>query len=202
MGVGRGTGCVHEAAGSGNVLGVGEDEIADLSRQIRECAETPRSERCRALVESALTSKWEGVQSVALQTLGSWGDHQSRALLRSAIEKLDERQYGWSIRGVAIRALSACITDDDAGWALDRLFTLEGVLAKHTFLPVVLALPVDSVQTRLLEEASSPGRDNRQAAMKAIGNIDFPSRDDVLSRFLQDEDEQIRYGARLLLDRQ
>jgi len=146
-------------------------------------------------------SKWEGVQSVALQTLGGWGDPQSRAVLRSAIEQLDGRPYGWSIRGVAVRALSACITEDDAGWALDRLFTLEGILAKHTFLPVVLALPVESVEERLLEEASSTNRDNRQAAMKAIGNLDFPTRDAVLSRFLHDEDEEIRYGARLLLDR-
>jgi hypothetical protein len=180
---------------------VGEDEIAELARRVRECSEAPTSERCRALVEEALGSKWEGVQSVALQVLGTWGDAQSRALLRSAIEQLDARQYGWSIRGVAVRALSACVTSDDADWALDRLFALEGELAKHEFLPVVRALPVDSVQTRLLVEASSSNRDDRQAAMKAIGNMDIPGRDEVLSRFREDEDEHIRLGARLLLDR-
>lgn len=192
---------MHETSGSGNLLGVDEDQIGDLTRKVRECAEAPRSERCRGLVEEALTSKWEGVQSVALQVLGGWGDAQSRALLRSAIEQLDGREAGFSIRGVAVRAVAACITGDDAGWALDRLFALDGGLAKHTFLPVILALPVDSTQARLLAEAFSPNRDDRQAAMKAIGNVDFPSREDVLSRFLQDEDDQIRQGARLLLDR-
>lgn len=173
--------------------------IAELTRQIRECADAPPSPHRRALVREALQSKWEGVQSVAIQTLGAWGDSDSRALLRETIERLDEREHGWSIGGVAVRALAECISDDDADWALDRLFALDGVLAKHAFLPVVLALPLHSARERLLEEASSPRRDDRQAAMKALGNMDFPDRDQLLARFLGDDDEQIRDGARLLL---
>jgi HEAT repeat protein len=180
---------------------VSGDIIAELTRQVRACAGAPRSPECRALVREALQSKWEGVQSVAIQTLGAWGDPDSRSLLRETIERLDEREHGWSIRGVAVRALAACISEDDADWALDRLFALDGVLAKHDFLPVVLALPLDSARGRLLAEASSPCRDDRQAAMKALGNMDLPDRDQVLSSFLDDDDEQIRCGARLLLAR-
>lgn len=173
----------------------------DLKRQAEQICQCSRvnNNHNREIVHSGLNSKWEGLQSVALQVLGQWGDDESRALLRDFIERIDDRRHGWAIRGVAVKALSSCVTAADSDWALDRLFSLKGVRAKHEFLPVVRSLPLDAARTRLLSESSSRDRDNRQAAMKAIGNMDFEERGDLLRGFLKDEDSTIRQGASAIL---
>lgn len=177
---------------------VDDRDLRAVTDRIRACRHEVSAAN-RVLVDEALASKWEGVQSVALQVLGTWGDDGSRRRLRDFIERVDERPHGWAIRGVAVRALSGCVTRQDAAWALDRLFSLEGVLAKHEFVPVVLALPPDAVRGRLVQESVSPDRDNRQAAMKALGNMDVPDRQRLLRHFLEDDDADIRRGARALL---
>lgn len=170
------------------------------TRRVRECAGR-RDERSIRIVDAALASKWEGLQSVALQVLGEWGDDESRARIRGYIEQVQDRRYGWAVRGVAVRALAGCVKDDDATWVLDRYFRISGVLAKHELLPLVIALPEGTARERLIVERSATDRDNRQAAMKAIGNAGFRDAADLVRRFLEDEDAEIRRGASILLDR-
>lgn len=50
-----------------------------------------------------------------------------------------------------------------------------------------------------LEESLSTDRDNRQAAMKAIGNMAFADRVNLLRRFVDDADADIRLGAHILI---
>ncbi len=130
--------------------------------------------------------------------LGSWGDPESVMMLRSFLDECDAREFGWSIRGVVIAELADCIGAADAPWVLDRYFSLSGVLAKHEFLPVVVALPPDAARDRLLIEAESDSRDNRHAAMKALGNMDFVDKASLLEPFLTDSDPEIRKGAQRL----
>ncbi len=152
-------------------------------------------------VETALASKWEGVQSAALRVLGSWGDSCSIEKLRDFLDRADKLEFGWSIRGVAVEELSRCVRAADAEWVLDRYFSLDGVLAKHEFLRVVLALPPQSARERLQAQCKSDDRDNRQAAMKAVGNMAYPDRKALLKPFLTDPDSGIRQGARNLYER-
>jgi hypothetical protein len=82
---------------------------------------------------------------------------------------------------------------------VDSYFSAVGVLAKHELLPAVIKLPPESARGRLTAESKSMDRDNRQAAMKAIGNMSFSDRRQLLELFLKDTDEQIREGAAILL---
>jgi HEAT repeat protein len=148
-----------------------ETEAASL-RQLKNRKPTP--ERRRQLVQ-ALNSKFEGLQSVALQVLGAWGDPDSAATLRKFLEEAFARPYGWSIRKVAVNALSSAVGEADAEWVLDLYFELPDVLTKHETLPLVLALPPDAARKRLVRELKSPNWMNRQAAVKAIGNIPYPA---------------------------
>ncbi len=85
---------------------------------------------------------------------------------------------------------------------LDLYFVrAQGVLAKHELLPLVAALPVPSVRDRLLVESHDGDRDNRQAAMKAIGRMPFPDRQQLIEGFVEDPDPEIRWGAEMLLGR-
>jgi HEAT repeat protein len=153
----------------------------------------------RREVEEALRSKWEGMQSAALHALGDWGDRRSVDLLREWLQEAFQRKYGWGIRGVAVKALARCVREEDVPWVLETYFGLRGVLRKHELLWLVMALPVPRARDRLLLEAQSSNRDNRQAAMKAIGNMGLPDKMDLLERFLDDPDAQIRHGARHML---
>ena len=175
-------------------------DLAVEVQRVRACA-AKRDTRSRQVVDKALQSKWEGLQSVALQVLGEWGDDDSRSRLRDFIEEVEERQYGWAIRGVAIRALAACVKPDDAPWVLNRYFRVPGVLAKHELLPLVVSLPTDVTRNRLLHEISARNRDDRQAAMKAIGSAGFEDGANLLQRFADDEDADIRRGANVLIAR-
>ena len=156
------------------------------------------TESAIASVEAALRSKWEGIQSAAVRVLGSWGDSESIERLRVFLDECEQREFGWSIRGVIVRELAGCVGDADVSWVLDRYISLPGVLKKHEFLPVVLSLPPDAARDRLILEGASQSRDNRQAAMKALGNMDYPDKALLLKPFLKDRDPEIRSGARYL----
>lgn len=71
---------------------------------------------------AAVASKWEGVQAVALDTLGRWGGSESLNALRRFLEEAFGREAGWAIRGVAIRNLIPIVAAADTDWVLDLYF--------------------------------------------------------------------------------
>ena len=176
-------------------------DLKQESEKLRSLIGSKRNAAATQAVETALASKWEGIQSAALRVLGSWGDSYSIEKLRAFLEDADKLEFGWSIRGVAVTELSRCVGAGDADWVLDRFFSLNGVLAKHKFLPVVLALPPEAARERLKSQSESDDRDNRQAAMKALGNMAYPDRKALLKPFLTDRDPEIREGAKYLYGR-
>ena len=157
---------------------------------------TPEAQK---MIHIALESKWEGLQAVAMKTLGSWGDNESINKLRELLDKSYKKKFEWAIRGVIISALIKCFRKEDISWILDKYFSLYGTLAKHELLPLILRLPVKEIRNTLLLQCHSNDCYNRQAAMKAIGNMDFPEKESILASFLNDEYSEIREGARLLL---
>ena len=173
-------------------------DLNEESEELRALVGSKPNAAATRLVETALESKWEGIQSIALQVLGSWGDSYAVEKLRSFLADAEKLKFGWSIRGVAIRELSRCVGPSDVDWVLDHYFALNGVIAKHEFLRVVLALPPDAARLRLQAQCGSDDRDNRQAAMKALGNLSFPDRRALLEPFLNDSDSEIRKGAKYL----
>ncbi|MDP9381580.1 MAG: hypothetical protein M3Q29_15815 [Chloroflexota bacterium] len=174
--------------------------VCDELRSIGRSAPTPEGRA--VLTEQLLHNKWEGVQSCAAQVLADWCGRESVEALRTWLLGTYERENGWAIRGVAVRALARCVGAQDAPWVLDLYFVrAQGVLAKHELLPLVAALPVPSVRDRLLVESHDGDRDNRQAAMKAIGRMPFPDRQQLIEGFVEDPDPEIRWGAEMLLGR-
>lgn len=150
----------------------------------------PRRED-REIVMAALDCKWEGLQSVAAQTLGRWGDRESVAALRGLWQRCANRKNASSLRGVVARSLALCVGAQDAGWVLD--FYFDCFQTGHSdFGLVVKSLPLETTRQRLLEESHSPQRKHRLAALDALGRMPFPDRRALLKRFLDDEDGDIR----------
>jgi HEAT repeat protein len=152
-------------------------------------------------VVAALSSKWEGVQAVAAQVLGSWGDRECVERLREFLEGCFDRRYGWAIRGVVVRSLRRVVTAEDVGWVLDLYFSLPGWLPKHELLWLVTALPPRAARDRLVAALRDSRWDNRHAAVKAIGNMDYPDRRELLLQLRGDPEEEVRRSVRLLAGR-
>ena len=178
-------------------------DLKNISERLKELGGQRPTPESRREVEGALANKWEGVQVTAAKILANWGGPESVSILRDWLHSCDERKYGWSVTGVAVNALAKCVSSADVDWVLEEYFERPGVAAKHELLPLVLSLSPDNrkVRERLSAESRSPDRDRRQAAMKAIGNMEFADRGTLLEPFVGDPDPEIRRGSKFLLAR-
>lgn len=150
------------------------------------------------MVVTSLSSKWEGVQAVAVDVLAGWGGHDCVEQLRPFLIRCLDRKKGLAIRGVVVRALRRVVTQADVGWILDLYFGLPDRVLKHELLWLVVALPPTAARERLVAALSDPRWDNRQAAVKAIGNMAFPDRRQLLRRLRADPDSNVRRSVRAL----
>jgi HEAT repeat protein len=168
---------------------------ADTLNKLGQLKPTP--ERL-AQVKSALSSKWEGTQSIALRVLGRWGGRGAVGIIRDYLEAALAREHGWGIRGVAVQLLADLVGPQDVDWVLDLYFCRPTLLGKHELLPLVVRLPSEQAKPRLVKELASDDPLNRQAAVKAIGNMPFEGRSDLLKPLRSDRDKRVRDSAKAL----
>ena len=93
-------------------MSVIEEDLAKL----RKLANGRPSPAKLKIVEQCLDSKWEGVESAALDVLFTWGGQDAVRLARASLEKHLSDKSGWAIRAQAIRVLTEHITQQDIGW--------------------------------------------------------------------------------------
>ena len=183
-------------------------DLKELTRRIQELGENKPTESSRKEIESYLSSKWEGVQAAAIQALGAWGDRQSFETIKAFLVPLFERERGWTIRGVAIQALSPLITAEDADWVLDLYFTLR---YSTDFLPVpmgnksemillVIKLPMTAARDRLFAALRDPDWENRHAAVEAIANMGYPNRRELFAPLCDDPNPVVRGSAQFFME--
>ena len=164
-------------------------------RAIVGAAPTPA---LRAQISDALASKFEGLQAIALDALGAWGDEASLAEIQAFLRSAFGRKRGAAIRGVASRNLIPHLASRDVAWVLDLYFSLPQALEKHELLPLVLALPPEAAKARLVAAFRDPLPANRQAAVKAIGNMPYPDRAQLLRPLSEDPAPSVSKSARRL----
>src|SRR5690348_2838346 len=147
------------------------DELKAQAVHLRSLGELQPTPERRAEVELALRHKREGIQSVAARVLGQWGGRESVSALRHWLISSLARESGWSIRGVAIRELARLVEPGDAQWVLDLYFGVQDRLVKHELFFLAKALDPESARAELVARLRDPDWSNRQAAVKAIGNM-------------------------------
>lgn len=171
------------------------DRLQQETAALRALAARPATPERRAAAASALRSKFEGVQAAALDAIGQWGGRESVDALRGFLIDAMSRTSGWAIRSVAVRNLIPLVGAEDAGWVLDLYFGVAGALVKHELVRLVIALPPDAARARLVAELRSPDRLNRQAAVKAVGNMAYPDRRVLLWPLRDDPDAFVSKSA-------
>jgi len=116
------------------------DAMLEEAEELKKlAAKKPRAKHF-AVVEAALHSKWEGNQSIALQTLQAWGDKRAISIIRAFLESAFDRKTAWSVRGVAIKALASLIGPEDAQCINVLQQSRTGEVEKLEFLPLMRRL--------------------------------------------------------------
>lgn len=175
------------------------DDIRDQSERLRAMLVQSENATRRAQVLKALSSSHEGIQSCALQVLGVWGSAAAVKALREFLIAAYDRRHGWSIRGVAVKALRPWIEAGDAKWVLGIYFKVRGLATKHELVPLVEKLPQDAARAGLVKRLRDPDAENRQAAAKAIGRMAFPDREALLRPLYDDPDQHVRQTVHLFV---
>jgi hypothetical protein len=102
----------------------GSNLLRETCDRIRALGESPPNAAAWDEIETALSSKWLGVRSVAIATLGRWGDARAVAYLKAMAEDAENtRRWGdwrYERRSIAIKALSECIPESEMAWVLDN----------------------------------------------------------------------------------
>jgi Probable zinc-ribbon domain len=127
--------------------GPGSDLLRERCASIRALASSrPDAEAVRE-IDDALASKWWGVRTVAIATLGRWGDAQSVGRLKAIVEQTvnAKRWGGWTheARRAAIAALGECLPASEHPWAVE-LFLRDGVAWE--LHPLLSRLPVPALE--------------------------------------------------------
>lgn len=182
-------------------------DLKELTHRIQQLGEHKPTESSRKEMEGYLSSKWEGVQAAAVQALGTWGDRESIETIKAFLVPLFERERAWSLRGVAIHALSPHITAEDADWVLDLYFKLH---YSRDFLPIiggpksemillVIKLPMTLARDRLVAALRDPDWENRNAAVNAIAGMAYPDRIELFEPLCDDPNPVVRDNARFFI---
>jgi hypothetical protein len=93
------------------------------------------------------------------------------------------------------------IDNGDVDWVLDLYFGQAEIVTKHQVLPLVLALPPDAARKRLVKALRDAVPANRQAAVKAIANMSYQDRLQLISPLRDDQDRFVRKSVQALIRR-
>ena len=143
--------------------------ICEELRQIGLRSETPAA---RAKLEEALSSKWDGVQVAAAESLSRWGDprsvHSLKELLVAVVAK---PRRGSTTHGV-VKSLYPHLQPSDMDWVID-VFVHQSKADNLLWLSSLFeAFAPDQVRRRLAAEKTHGGK-VAEAVRAAIGRAEW-----------------------------
>jgi len=167
-------------------------DLRTESIHLRELSTLPPTPEARTEVMQALHSKFEGIQAVAAEVLGAWGDAASKSALRDWFLDTSARPYGWAIRSVGVRELARLATAEDTDWVLDLYFGASDGLMQHELLRLAAALPAVPAKERVVAKARDSNARVRHSAMKILVWSSWGEPKELLRPFARDADPAIR----------
>jgi hypothetical protein len=170
--------------------------LREESRRLRDLATAPPTPEVRGDVMQALHSKWEGIQAVAAEVLGAWGDPQSKAALREWFLETMERPFGWAVRSVGAEALAGLMTGDDTEWVLDLYFGTNDAVLHQPLLQLAASLPAIPARDAVLAKARTGNASERRAALEILIWSSWGQPRDLLRPFARDPDPVIQIMLR------
>lgn len=169
-------------------------DIKSNSLKLRALQGSGKTAEAEAFVHEMLTSKHEGLQSLALQVLGTWGHPEDKQRIIAAL--LDacrsERANSTAIRSVAALALKPLIVPDDTSWISYLCFSQDNMSDRHHLLPLFERLTPEATRSYIVAKLTSPKAIDRWTAARAIMHIRYPDEKELLEPLLTDPDWQVR----------
>ena len=175
------------------------DTLKAFSEELHQLERSKPNAKARARVMEALHSKHEGLQSQAATLLGQWGGHDSVAALQELFVRVQSRPQSQGLRNAVIRALAACITGQEASWALDQCFNTQSLRQSTSALHLLWALPAQAVLPRVTTECANPNPVIRRLAVQSLTYVPLDLKKPLLLRLAQDTDAEVRRYSRVQL---
>ena len=154
----------------------GTGELDRMRSRLLELAAGEDTAEARQELETALSSKWEGIQVIAGRILAAWGGDASRASVRAWLERLCHKHPG-GVGAVAeaAKVLARVVEGSDADWILD-LYLARSQPPRfwsyaHELLPLLQAIPPDELLPRLTALARSHPPHGQVALIEAMRSI-------------------------------
>lgn len=100
----------------------GGNLLREWGARVRALGDQPPDAAAWREIEEALASKWWGVRTIAIATLGRWGGTQAIERLKAmASIPMPRRWGGWDYeaRRASLKALGECLPATEADWALE-----------------------------------------------------------------------------------
>ena len=150
-----------------------------------------RTEARVNLAEELLGSRYEGVQSVAAQTLGKWKSSRSLPALRAFLSGLHGSRF--ALRGVVAEAIGQALGDNDGPELIAWFLSLSTFRARFELLPAVAHVDPDVAIPLLRAAWKSADVALKHSILQAASELRSPS---LLGLALRDRDGRVREIAR------
>lgn len=172
-------------------------DIKGNSERLKALRGARKTSDAAAFVHEMLASKFEGLQSVAIQILSSWGQKDDKTAIRNFLLHTYKKRPGWGgpIRLTAISALEHFIAADDATWLPDLCFSQNQMANRHELFRLFSKLTPDATRSYLQGKFDSADSLDRWAAARAVMAIRFPDQKKLLTPLLTDSDRSVRDTA-------
>jgi HEAT repeat protein len=179
------------------------DHLHLQSIALRALQGTDPTPEAVALARQALSSKHEGLRSLAAQALGAWARPEFVAPLRELLVELRYSKSAFGMRRVLVRALQACTVPSDASWVSDFLFEQPLAPAARDAVFLLRALPWPSWYPRVRAECAhaEPSRRRLAALVLSFSAVPASAQLPLLTALAADTDRDVRALGRFQLSR-
>lgn len=175
----------------------GAQLLTALCARVRALGDHPPDPTAWRELEDALASKWWGVRTSAIATLGRWGGPQAVERLKTwAAIPMPKRWGGWDYeaRRASLKALGDCLPASEADWALEQVLENGWAWELHRVLrlqPPTFWEAAIAVEWRRDE----PARLERLGWLLREAQVDIPQRQHWQARFRSHRDPIVRRAA-------
>ena len=154
------------------------------SARIAKLGDAVPSESARVELESAIQSKWQGLQVSAARSFLAWGDGQSVSAVKALLSELSKSRQNFSSVSTVAIALSSHLQAADLKWVLQLYFRESNPHNRSHLLPLFHRLPANDAAAALERCLDTKGYDAKEVRM-AIHSLTSSPHPELANKALQ-----------------
>ncbi|GAB1597176.1 hypothetical protein PAGU2638_28560 [Lysobacter sp. PAGU 2638] len=146
-------------------------DLKEECARLTSLASRGENPKARKELESALASKWEGVQITGARALVRWGDDRSLELVKALVGRLSNESRRTSTLWTLSRVLGPHLHSADAAWVVELYLHRSNRHVRVALKSLFISLPKEDIRAAVERLVAGAGVDPRQASelLREIG---------------------------------